>query len=48
MGLMRAWRVPLMRCRRSPLQFQKTMLGLTMELLAIEDNGRAKDRVNPG
>ena len=53
-GLMRAWRAPLMRCRRSPRQFQNTMvglglrLGLRLELLAIKEGGGAKDRGEPG
>ena len=37
-----------MRCRRSPLQFQNTMVGLAEGLLAIQRVGGAKDRVEPG
>ena len=47
-GSRRDWRAPVMRCRRSPLQFQNTMVGLAEVLLAIQRGGGAKDRVEPG
>ena len=46
-GSVRVWRAPEVKCRRSPLLFQNTMVGIRGWLLAIQREG-AKDRVEPG
>lgn len=47
-GVMSVWRAPVMRCRRSPRQFQNTMVGLIVELLAINRRRGAKDGAESG